>query len=99
MATPTPTYWTNVLKSSPSPRPTPSPSPSPAVPLSIFGPAGGSTGGVSVAVIDANAIIDGGDSLRTLADRFVSVPEVIAEARDPVSRRRLEFLPFDAGSP
>ncbi|KAI4377871.1 hypothetical protein MLD38_015434 [Melastoma candidum] len=95
MATPTPTCWTNVLKSSPNPSPCPTPSLSPAVPLSIFGSAGCSTGGVSVAVIDANAIIDGGDRLRTLADRFVSVPEVIAEVRDPVSRRRLEFLPFD----
>ncbi|XP_016174546.1 uncharacterized protein LOC107617322 [Arachis ipaensis] len=50
--------------------------------------------GVSVAVVDANAIIDGGEKLHSLADKFVSVPEVMEEIRDPVSRHKLSFLPF-----
>nr|XP_025617779.1 RNA-binding protein NOB1 isoform X3 [Arachis hypogaea] len=50
--------------------------------------------GVSVAVVDANAVIDGGEKLHSLADKFVSVPEVMEEIRDPVSRHKLSFLPF-----
>lgn len=53
-----------------------------------------STNGISVAVVDANAIIAGGDSLHNCADKFVSVPEVMQEIRDPVSRHRLSFIPF-----
>ncbi|KAK4801814.1 hypothetical protein SAY86_000017 [Trapa natans] len=53
-----------------------------------------SSKGVAVAVLDANAIIEGGDRISSLADRFVSVPEVMNEVRDPVSRRRLDFVPF-----
>ena len=50
--------------------------------------------GISVAVVDANAVIEGGEKLHTLADRFVSVHEVMDEIRDPVSRHKLSFLPF-----
>ncbi|KAL2547528.1 Nin one binding (NOB1) Zn-ribbon like [Forsythia ovata] len=50
--------------------------------------------GIAVAVVDANAIIQGGERLSLSADRFVSVPEVIAEIRDPASRHSLNFLPF-----
>lgn len=53
-----------------------------------------SSKGVAVAVLDANAIIEGGERISSLADRFVSVPEVMDEVRDPVSRRRLDFVPF-----
>lgn len=60
----------------------------------IFVDSCNSSKGVAVAVVDANAIIEGGEKLRGLADRFVSVPEVLSEVRDPVSRRRIEFLPF-----
>lgn len=50
--------------------------------------------GISVAVIDANAVIEAGDKLHGIADKFVSVPEVMEEIRDPVSRHKLSFLPF-----
>ncbi|MED6156621.1 hypothetical protein PIB30_015933 [Stylosanthes scabra] len=53
-----------------------------------------SSHGVSVAVVDANAVIEGGEKLHSLADKFVSVPEVMEEIRDPVSRHKLSFFPF-----
>ncbi|XP_071687026.1 RNA-binding NOB1-like protein [Rutidosis leptorrhynchoides] len=53
-----------------------------------------STKGIAVAVIDANAIIQGGEQLHHAADKFVSVTDVIREIRDPTSRHRLNFLPF-----
>ncbi|KAK9716556.1 hypothetical protein RND81_06G241500 [Saponaria officinalis] len=57
-----------------------------------------STKGIAVAVIDANAIIQGGEKLHTFADKFVSVNEVLSEIRDPNSRHRMNFLPFDIRS-
>lgn len=51
--------------------------------------------GISVAVVDANAVIEAGEKLHGIADKFVSVPEVMEEIRDPVSRHKLSFLPFD----
>ncbi|KAI4326974.1 hypothetical protein L6164_019483 [Bauhinia variegata] len=53
-----------------------------------------SSNGISVAVVDANAIIQGEEKLHNIADKFVSIPEVMEEVRDPVSRHRLSFLPF-----
>ncbi|KAK1260969.1 hypothetical protein QJS04_geneDACA001967 [Acorus gramineus] len=53
-----------------------------------------STKGIAIAVVDANAIIRGGEKLMHFADRYVSVREVVEEVRDPVSRHRLSFLPF-----
>ncbi|XP_044477395.1 RNA-binding NOB1-like protein isoform X2 [Mangifera indica] len=53
-----------------------------------------STHGLSMAVIDANAIIQGAHNLSDLAEKFVTVSEVLAEIRDPVSRHRLSFTPF-----
>ncbi|KAK6774128.1 hypothetical protein RDI58_029367 [Solanum bulbocastanum] len=53
-----------------------------------------STKGIAVAVLDTNAIIQGGDKLNHSADRFISIPEVLSEIRDPNSRRSLSFLPF-----
>ncbi|KAK6137617.1 hypothetical protein DH2020_028643 [Rehmannia glutinosa] len=53
-----------------------------------------STKGIAVAVVDANAIIQGGERLFHSADRFVSVAEVISEIRDPASRHALNVLPF-----
>ncbi|CAK9164968.1 unnamed protein product [Ilex paraguariensis] len=50
--------------------------------------------GIAVAVVDANAIIQGGERLTHSADKFVSVSEVISEIRDPTSRHSLNFLPF-----
>ncbi|KAK8960400.1 hypothetical protein KSP40_PGU011278 [Platanthera guangdongensis] len=49
--------------------------------------------GISVAVVDSSAIIHG-DKITGLADRFVSVREVVEEIRDPVSRQRITRLPF-----
>ncbi|KAK9111171.1 hypothetical protein Scep_018690 [Stephania cephalantha] len=53
-----------------------------------------SSKGIAVAVVDANAVIHGGESLMSFADKFVSVAEVMEEIRDPVSRHRLDLLPF-----
>lgn len=53
-----------------------------------------SSKGIAVAVVDANAIISGGERLTHSADRFVTVDEVLAEIRDPASRHSLNFLPF-----
>ncbi|KAL0905116.1 hypothetical protein M5K25_027294 [Dendrobium thyrsiflorum] len=68
--------------------------PSPAAPISnsVFGDCKSSKG-ISVAVMDASAIIHG-DKLSGCADKFVSVREVVEEVRDPVSRQRLAHLPF-----
>lgn len=65
-------------------------------PAAILGTVGNckSTKGISIAVVDANAIIEGRQTLTNFADRFVTVPEVYSEIRDPTSRRRLEFIPF-----
>ncbi|XP_073303647.1 RNA-binding NOB1-like protein [Primulina huaijiensis] len=53
-----------------------------------------SSKGIAVAVVDANAIIQGEERLSHAADRLVSVADVIDEIRDPSSRRFLNFLPF-----
>lgn len=51
-----------------------------------------------MAVVDANAIIQGGEKLNHMADKFVSVSEVIDEVRDPRARRSLNLLPFDVNT-
>ncbi|KAF8027399.1 hypothetical protein BT93_E0336 [Corymbia citriodora subsp. variegata] len=86
--------WSNIVKAQPQPQPKGETQDSAAATQKIFVGSCNSSKGVSVAVVDANAIIEGGERLRGLADRFVSVPEVMSEVRDPVSRRRLEFVPF-----
>ncbi|XP_010055619.2 RNA-binding protein NOB1 [Eucalyptus grandis] len=86
--------WSNVVKAQPQPPPKAEPQDGAAATQRIFVGSCDSSKGVSVAVVDANAIIEGGERLRGLADRFVSVPEVMSEVRDPVSRRRLELVPF-----
>ncbi|KAA8522391.1 hypothetical protein F0562_013248 [Nyssa sinensis] len=53
-----------------------------------------SSRGIAVAVVDANAIIQGGEMLTKYADKFVSVSEVMDEVRDLMSRHRLNFVPF-----
>ncbi|XP_022845520.1 RNA-binding protein NOB1 isoform X1 [Olea europaea var. sylvestris] len=89
--------WSNILKQQPK---NPPPAPqlfSPIINDQQHGVMVGSCDsrkGISVAVVDANAIIQGGERLCLSADRFVSVPEVIAEIRDPASRHSLKFLPF-----
>jgi RNA-binding protein NOB1 len=50
------------------------------------------SGGVAVAVVDANAVIAGGSALSTTAGRLVTVPEVLEEVRDAAARRRLGLL-------
>ncbi|XP_022635196.1 20S-pre-rRNA D-site endonuclease nob1-like [Vigna radiata var. radiata] len=53
-----------------------------------------SSNAIAVAVVDANTIIESGEKLHGLADKFISIPEVMEEIRDPVSRHKLSFLPF-----
>lgn len=50
----------------------------------------------SVAVIDANAIINGHGLLNLMrsAEKVVTIPEVLREVRDKQSRATLEALPF-----
>lgn len=82
--------WTSILQSKPAPKP---PTPNPP---ELFNTAKSSANskGISVAVVDANAIIHG-DKLIGVADKFVTTNEVIEEVRDPVSRQRLTMLPID----
>lgn len=79
------------MKSQPAPKPQHQ---SPTSSVQVFADSCKSSKGVAVAVVDANAIIQGGDKLSSSADKFVSVPEVLDEIRDPVSRHRLAFVPF-----
>ncbi|KAH7513953.1 hypothetical protein FEM48_Zijuj11G0037500 [Ziziphus jujuba var. spinosa] len=83
--------WSNIVKNQPAPKPQ---NPDPTSSIRVLAESCKSTKGIAMAVIDANAIIQGGDKLIQYADKFVSVPEVIEEVRDPVSRHRLSFIPF-----
>eukprot|EP00249_Psilotum_nudum_P018668 c26909_g1_i1 orf=117-2021(+) len=51
-----------------------------------------SSAGVTVAVVDANALITTSYKLRGMADRFFTVKEVLEEVRDPLSRAQLAAL-------
>lgn len=84
--------WSSIVKKDPPAKPPTTD----VAPSAILGMVGNckSTKGISVAVVDANAVIDGSQSLTNFADKFVTVPEVLSEIRDPNSRRRLEFIPF-----
>ncbi|GFY97332.1 RNA-binding NOB1-like protein [Actinidia rufa] len=84
--------WSNIVKQQPAPNqnqhdPT-------AAADRVFVDSCKSTKGIAVAVVDANAIIQGGEGLANSSDKFISVSEVIDEVRDPTSRHRLNFLPF-----
>lgn len=101
-APPAPPCWSSILKQKPEQRQQPKqeqqhePLPASAVAQKSGILVGNcqSTKGIAVAVVDANAIIQGGQKLSHSADRFVSVDEVISEIRDPTSRHSLNFLPF-----
>ncbi|KAJ0716484.1 putative RNA-binding protein NOB1 [Helianthus annuus] len=87
--------WSNIVKQQPPPQ---NPNnnhhdPSQSIATALVGSCK-STKGIAVAVVDANAIIQGGEQLHNAADKFVSVSEVIQEIRDPTSRHRLNFMPF-----
>ncbi|KAK6935371.1 Nin one binding (NOB1) Zn-ribbon-like [Dillenia turbinata] len=84
--------WSNIVKKQPS-QPQPSRQPHVAV-VSRLVESCKSSQGIAVAVVDANAIIEGGEKLYSYADKFVSVPEVMDEVRDSVSRHKLSFVPF-----
>nr|GMC83160.1 RNA-binding protein NOB1-like [Ipomoea batatas] len=90
--------WSNIVKQQLPPPPPPQQqnhqSPFAAAPPRELVGSCNSTKGIAVAVVDANAIIHGGQNLSHNADRFVSVPEVLSEIRDPTSRHSLNFLPF-----
>ncbi|CAI0476328.1 unnamed protein product [Linum tenue] len=91
-----PMCWSTILKSQP---PAPALKPQSSTSASqMFVESCKSTKGISVAVIDANAVIEGGERLHHLADKFVTVPEVLDEIRDPVSRHRLALIPFTIDS-
>ncbi|RDX82259.1 RNA-binding protein NOB1 [Mucuna pruriens] len=79
--------WSNVVKKQ-------QPPPAPQHPERVLVEASESANAISVAVVDANAVIESGEKLHGLADKFISVPEVMEEIRDPVSRHKLSFLPF-----
>ncbi|KAI8569481.1 hypothetical protein RHMOL_Rhmol02G0282400 [Rhododendron molle] len=65
-----------------------------AAPDRVFVDSCKSSKGIAVAVVDATAIIQGGEKLVNCADKFVSVSEVMDEVKDPMSRHRLNFVPF-----
>ncbi|XP_041994514.1 RNA-binding NOB1-like protein [Salvia splendens] len=90
---PPPTCWSNILKQQPPQKPQKKQQPNEFIAQKLVGSCS-STKGIAVAVVDANAIIQGGEKLLHSADRFVSVAEVITEIRDPASRHALHFLPF-----
>lgn len=83
--------WSSVVRKRAPPL---APPPADAADRIVAG-AGKSRQGIAVAVVDANAIIHGGDLLVSVADKVVSVAEVLAEVRDPVSRHRLSAVPFE----
>ncbi|XWS38379.1 hypothetical protein CRYUN_Cryun19dG0126200 [Craigia yunnanensis] len=87
--------WSNVLKSRPPKPQTQNQTPATS---QLFVESCKSTKGIAVAVVDANAVIEGGEKLNNSTDKFVTVPEVLAEIRDPVSRHRLAFVPFSIDS-
>lgn len=92
---PKPTPWSNIVKQQPPPQ---NPNnhhhnQSQSAATALVGSCK-STKGIAVAVVDANAIIQGGEQLHNAADKFVSVSDVIQEIRDPTSRHRLHFMPF-----
>ncbi|KAM5570483.1 RNA-binding NOB1-like protein [Rosa sericea] len=85
--------WSNIVKKQPDPKP--QNSSSSIATTKVLVESCKSYKGIAVAVVDANAIIQGGETLAHCADKFVSIPEVIDdEVRDPISRHRLALLPF-----
>ena len=84
--------WSNIVKQQPAPNQ--NQHDLTAAADRVFVDSCKSTKGIAVAVVDANAIIQGGERLANSADKFISVSEVIDEVRDPTSRHRLNFLPF-----
>ncbi|PRQ47381.1 putative ribonuclease Nob1, ribonuclease, PIN domain-containing protein [Rosa chinensis] len=84
--------WSNMVKKQPGLNP--QNSDSSMATSKVFVESCKSSKGIAVAVVDANAIIQGGESLGHCADKFVSVPEVMDEVHDPISRRRLAVVPF-----
>ncbi|KAK7358632.1 hypothetical protein VNO77_00570 [Canavalia gladiata] len=79
--------WTNVVKKQPPPQESLHTDP-------VLEETYKSSNAISFAVVDANAVIESGEKLHGFADKFVSIPEVMQEIRDPVSRHKLSFLPF-----
>ncbi len=75
------TSWASIAKA---------PTPAPAAPP----PAADEQRDASVLVVDANAIING-IRLEGIADRAVTIQEVLDEVRDRQSRQYLASLPFD----
>ncbi|EOA29195.1 hypothetical protein CARUB_v10025467mg [Capsella rubella] len=88
--------WSSIVKKDPPSKP-PTTAGAPAAILGLVGNCK-STKGISIAVVDANAVIEG--SLNNfVAEKFVTVPEVLHEIRDHDSRRRLDFITIETMEP
>lgn len=89
--------WSDIVKKDPPSKP----SPSDGAPAAIPGIVGNckSRKGISTAVVDASAFIEGDQTLTKFADTFVTVPEVLSEILDHVSRSRLDFIPLETREP
>lgn len=55
--------------------------------------------GKRVAVVDANAIISKGATVRALGDVVISTEEVLAEVKDAVAREAMAHIPFECRVP
>ncbi|GAV57932.1 NOB1_Zn_bind domain-containing protein [Cephalotus follicularis] len=88
--------WSNIVKMQAAPKPEKQAAASTA--QQVLVESCKSTKGLAVAVVDANAVIQGANNLNGFADKLVTVSEVSAEIRDPVSRHRLAFAPIDIQS-
>ncbi|KAE8670231.1 RNA-binding protein nob1, putative isoform 2 [Hibiscus syriacus] len=87
--------WSNILKSKPAKLQSRNQI---TTPSQLFVESCKSTKRIAMAVVDANAIIEGGKKLNNIADKFVIVLEILAEIHDPVSRHHLAFIPFSIDS-
>nr|POE92629.1 hypothetical protein CFP56_36896 [Quercus suber] len=68
--------WSSIVKSQPLPNPNPETG---VFVINNNNNSCNSTKGIAVAVVDANALIEGGNKLTRNADKLVTVPEVMAE--------------------
>jgi RNA-binding protein NOB1 len=50
-------------------------------------------------IVDAGPVIKTGESLALLAESLITVPEVIAELRDPASKAAIEALQITTRTP
>ncbi|KAK4608316.1 hypothetical protein RGQ29_001930 [Quercus rubra] len=70
--------WSSIVKSQPPPKPNPE-TPAPSTGVFVVDNNCNSTKGIAVAIVDANALIEGGNKLTRSADKLVTVLEVMAK--------------------